>query len=133
MDRQELRLVFERGDITLYDWVPTHVRIRAIVDERETRNLCGLFPHARIDVNAAYGGKDRACRGRGRELDVYQSIDVTTGGIPKSHLYGQLLRSLMADQAAWVRDRSHRRIVTERNGRESLAVACAADAMARRS
>ena len=23
MDRQELRLVFERGDVTLYDWVPT--------------------------------------------------------------------------------------------------------------
>lgn len=132
MDRQELRLVFEQGDVTLYDWVPTQVRIRAIVDERQTRELCELFPHARIDVNAYYGGKDRACRARGREIDVYQSIDMSAGGIPKSHLYGQLLRALMTDQAAWVRDRSHRRIITERNGRDSLAVACAADALARR-
>lgn len=131
MDRQELRLVFEQGDLTLYDWVPTHIRIRAIVDERRTRELCELFPHARIDVNAYYGAKDRACRARGRDLDVYQSINLTAGGIPKPHLYGDLLRALMADQAAWIRDRSHQRIITERNGRDSLAVACAADALAR--
>jgi predicted dehydrogenase len=130
VDRQELRLVFEQGDITLYDWIPTYVRLRAIVDERQTRELCDLFPHARIDVNAYYGGKDRACRARGRDLDVYQSIDLAAGGIPKSHLYGQLLRALMADQVAWIRNRSHRRVITERNGRDSLAVACAADALA---
>ena len=33
MDRQELRLVFERGDVTLYDWVPTRARVHAIADE----------------------------------------------------------------------------------------------------
>ncbi|HJZ56042.1 MAG TPA: Gfo/Idh/MocA family oxidoreductase, partial [Gemmataceae bacterium] len=37
MDRQELRLVFERGDVTLSDWVPTRARIHALVDERQTR------------------------------------------------------------------------------------------------
>src|SRR4051812_39792007 len=39
MDRQELRLVFERGDVTLYDWVPTRLRIHAIADEAQTRTL----------------------------------------------------------------------------------------------
>ena len=33
MDRQELRLVFEWGDVTLFDWVPTNGRIHAIVNE----------------------------------------------------------------------------------------------------
>ena len=51
MDRQELRLVFERGDVTLYDWVPTRARIHAVVDERQTRDLCDLFPGARLDVD----------------------------------------------------------------------------------
>jgi hypothetical protein len=37
---------------------------------------------------------------------------------------------MMADQIAWVRDRGHERIVTEANGRDSLAMACAADALA---
>jgi predicted dehydrogenase len=131
MDRQELRLVFERGDVTLYDWVPTRARIHALVDERQTRELCELFPASRLDVTITYGGKDRACRGRGRDLDVYQIIELTHGeGRLKMHLYGDLLRALMADQAAWIADRSHHRVVTEANGRDSLAAACAADALA---
>ncbi|OYV82701.1 MAG: hypothetical protein B7Z73_16865, partial [Planctomycetia bacterium 21-64-5] len=54
-------------------------------------------------------------------------------GQAKSPLYSRLLRSLMADQAAWVRDRKHPRIMTEVNGRVSLATACDADALAHRS
>lgn len=133
MDRQELRIVFERGDLTLEDWVPTRVRIRALVDEAQTRTLCDLFPGARLDVTAIYGGHDRACRGRGRAIDAYQRIELAAGvGPAKLPLYGQLLRALMADQAAWVRDRDHARLVTEANGRDSLATACAADALAHR-
>jgi predicted dehydrogenase len=131
MDRQELRLVFERGDVTLFDWVPTRARIHALVDERQTRALCDLFPGARLDVAASYGGTDRACRGRGAQIDAYQLIDLSFGdGQAKSPLYGRLLRSMMEDQLAWFRDRSHRRVVTEVNGRDSLALACAADALA---
>lgn len=131
MDRQELRLVFERGEITLFDWVPTRARIRAAVDEQQTRELCELFAGATLDVWASYGGRDRACRGRDKDLDVSQVIELSTGaGQGKSPLYGRLLRSLMEDQVAWIRDRDHRRVVTERNGRDSLAMACEADALA---
>lgn len=133
MDRQELRLVFERGDITLFDWVPTRARIHALVDERQTRELCDLFPGARLDVAVCYGGPDRACRGRGKVIDAYQLIDLSYGdGQAKSPLYGQLLRSMMQDQVGWIRDRNHRRVVTEINGRDSLAMACQADALAHR-
>ena len=131
MDRQELRLVFERGEITLHDWVPTRARVFAVVDERQTRDLCDLFPGARLDVTITYSPKDRACRGRGKEIDSYQMIDLSFGdGQEKLRLYCRLLRSLMEDQAAWIRDRSHRRVVTEANGRDSLATACEADALA---
>ncbi|MBA3311792.1 MAG: Gfo/Idh/MocA family oxidoreductase [Planctomycetota bacterium] len=131
MDRQQLRLIFERGDVTLSDWVPTHARIHALVDERQTRELCDLFPGARLDVLSAYGGTDRACRARGQEIDAYQTILLSYGdGQAKSPLYGRLLRSLMEDQVAWIRDRSHARVVNEANGRDSLAMACDADAFA---
>ena len=40
MDRQQIRLVFERGDVTLSDWVPTRARVHALVNERQTRELC---------------------------------------------------------------------------------------------
>lgn len=133
MDRQELRIVFERGDVTLFDWVPTRARIHALVDERQTRELANLFPSSRLDVIASYGGQDRACRGRGKAIDAWQIVDLSVGdGQAKAPLYGRLLRSMMEDQAAWIRDRGHHRVVTEANGRESLALACEADRLARR-
>jgi predicted dehydrogenase len=131
MDRQELRLLFERGDVTLYDWVPTRVRIHAIADEAQTRTLCDLFPGARLDVSMVYSPKDRACQGRHKTLDVYQMIELSSGdGTNKSHRYGELLRGVMADQLAWIRDHSHPRKITEANGRDSLAVAITADRLA---
>jgi predicted dehydrogenase len=131
MDRQELRLVFEWGDVTLFDWVPTRVRIHAIVDEAQTRAICDLFPGARLDVAASYSPKDRACQARGKHLDIYQTIELSCGeGTNKSVRYGELLKAFMTDQIAWIRDHSHVRKISEENGRDSLAAACAADGMA---
>jgi predicted dehydrogenase len=131
MDRQELRLVFEQGDVLLRGWVPTYARIHAIADEPTTRALCELFPGARIDVLVAYSPKDRRCVGHGREYDVYQEFELHWGeGRQKSRVYCELLRGFMADQVAWVRDRRHARKVTEQNGRDSIAMACAADRLA---
>jgi predicted dehydrogenase len=131
MDRQELRLVFEWGDVTLFDWVPTRVRIHAIVDEAQTRSLCDLFPGARLDVATVYSPKDRACQARGKPLDIYQTIELSFGdGTNKSIRYNELLRAFMTDQITWIRDRNHVRRISEQNGRDSLAVACAADALA---
>jgi predicted dehydrogenase len=133
MDRQELRLVFERGDVTLFDWVPTRAKIHALVDEGRTRELCDFFPGARLDVSALYAGHDRICRARGKEIDAYQLIDLSYGdGQAKLPLYSGLLRAMMEDQAAWIRDRRHSRVVSEANGRDSLELACQADALAHR-
>jgi predicted dehydrogenase len=123
MDRQELRLVFERGDILLEEWIPTRFRIHAIVDEAQTRTLCELFPGARLDVSVVYAGKDRHCRGRGHEYDVYQQIELTGGHEPKMHRYGDLLQALLRDQIAWIENHAHQRRITDQNGRDSLALA----------
>ncbi len=58
-------------------------------------------------------------------------IELSWGeGTNKSHRYGELLRAILTDQLAWVHDRSRPRKITEVNGRDSLAVACAADRLA---
>lgn len=131
MDRQEMRLLFERGDVTLYDWVPTRVKVHAIADERQTRQLCELLPGSRLDATVGYSPKDRACQARHKSLDVYQMIELAYGvDDNKMHRYGELLRAMMADQLAWVRDRRHLRKVTEDNGYRSLATATEADRLA---
>jgi predicted dehydrogenase len=131
MDRQELRLIFERGDLLLHGWVPTSARIFAIADESNTRVLSELFPGARIDALVPYSPKDRHCAGHGREYDVYQQFELHWGeGRQKSRVYCELLRALLADQVAWIRNRGHVRQTTEQNGRDSVAIACAADRLA---
>jgi predicted dehydrogenase len=131
MDRQRLHLLFERGEVTLSEWIPTRARLHAIVDETQSRELCELFPGARLDVSASYSPKERQVRGRGEDLDVWQMIDLSYGdGTVKGHVYGELLRAMLTDQLAWIRDHSHQRRMTEENGRDALRLACAADRLA---
>jgi predicted dehydrogenase len=133
MDRQELRLVFERGDVLLMGWVPTYARVHAIANEADTREIVELLPGGRIDALATYSPKDRSCVGHGQTYDVYQEFQVHWGDWrQKSRTYCELLRGLMTDQVAWIRDRSHVRKSTEMNGRDSVAMACAADRLARK-
>ncbi|HEX4412348.1 MAG TPA: Gfo/Idh/MocA family oxidoreductase, partial [Lacipirellulaceae bacterium] len=131
LDRQELRLIFEQGDLLLTGWVPTYARIHAIADEATTRSLAELFSGSRLDVLAAYSPKDRHCAGHGRQYDVYQEFELHWGeSQQKSRLYCELLRSFMADQLAWIWDSGHVRRTSERNGRESVAMACDATRIA---
>jgi predicted dehydrogenase len=131
LDRQEFRLLFEHGDLLLEEWVPVRARIRAAVNEEQTRLLTELFPGARLDVLEGYGGSGRAATGRHRRWDFSQMIELHAGeGDEKMRRYCELVRAFFADQCAWVRDHSHVRTVTERNGRASLALAEAATALA---
>jgi predicted dehydrogenase len=133
MDRQEFRLLFERGDVTLEEWVPIRARIRAALDERGTRELMELFPGARLDVTHVYGGKARAALGRHKPLDIYQQIDVAYDtGTGKIVCYGILLREMLRDQVRWIYNRNHPRKLTEENGRNSLAMAVEAERLAER-
>ena len=64
------------------------------------RRLCELFPGARIDAVNTYSGRDRECRGHGRQYDVYQQFDLYWGeGRQKLPVYCELLRRLMAIDA----------------------------------
>lgn len=131
MDRQELRLVFELGDVTLYEWIPTRVRIQAAVDEAQTRMLCEIFPRAVLDVLAVYSGKERQAQSRFRPRDVYQIIEMHWGWEKRKFpLYGELLRALLADQLAYLRDPNHVRRLTEQNGYDALQLALQADRLA---
>jgi len=131
MDRQELRLVFERGDVTLHEWVPTQVRVYGLVEEAAARRLCELFPGARLDIAETYPPSQRFFHARHRTFEAFELIELHHGeGHRKMYRYGELLRAMMADQTAWIRDRSHERLVTEQHGRDALAMALQARRLA---
>jgi predicted dehydrogenase len=131
MDRQEFRLLFELGDVTLEEWVPIRARIRAVVDEERTRKLMDLFPGARLDVTQIYGGDTRKVYSRHKNSNIYQMLELHWGdAVEKMHRYGELLRDVMRDQIRWIYDRSHQRKLTEQNGRASLSLAVRATELA---
>jgi len=133
LDRQEFRLFFERGDVTLEEWVPVRARVRAVADEKQTRELMALLP-GQLDVTRIYGGRERAAFGRHKPLDIYQKIELSYGlADDKMHRYGRMLQALVRDQLRWIYDRNHVRKLTEVNGRESLAMALAATRLANES
>ncbi|ADB41383.1 Gfo/Idh/MocA family protein [Spirosoma linguale] len=133
MDRQEMRLVFERGDITLFEWVPTRMVLRCVADEETTRSLMDLFPGAQLDVTANIGGKDLPLRGRHKEFNAYQQLELRFGfGQEKQHLYSELLRLMFRDQVSAIHYPGTHRLITEDNGLHSLQTATVADRLARR-
>lgn len=130
MDRQELRVLFERGDVTLHEWIPTKAVVRTALDERGTRALSDLFPGSAIHVEALYPPKERAIVARHKSYEAYQRITLTSALETKMTLYGDLLRGILADQLAFLADGAHVRTVDERNGRDSLQMSVDATRLA---
>jgi predicted dehydrogenase len=131
MDRQELRLLFERGDLTLYEWIPTRIKIHALIDEAESKIINDVFPKARFDITNFYGGKYREITCRHKEKNIYQMLDMYYGfEDEKMHIYGNLVRFMFEDQISWIKDRNHKRIITEENAYDSLKNAVRADELA---
>jgi len=130
MDRQEMRLVFERGDVTLHEWVPTRMVLRGVVDEATSRALMELFTGAQLNVTANI--PNIPLRGRHKEFTAYQQLEIKAGfEQEKQHLYSELLRGMFNDQINALRTPGASRTITEENGLTSLQTAAEADRMAR--
>ncbi|GAB4232173.1 MAG: hypothetical protein Kow00109_04550 [Acidobacteriota bacterium] len=131
LDRQEIRLVFERGEIRLEEWIPTRLHLLALADEGTTRRLTEILPEARMRVNVTYGPADRTCRGRFKTIDAFQMLELHAGEAQlKLHRYGDLLQAMLEDQLQWLEDRRHLRRVDEENGLRSLEYALRARELA---
>jgi len=131
MDRTEHRIVCEMGDIRVMGWIPLAIAIDAAVDDAGAARLAELCSDAKIEVLQEYRPAEGAARGRGVDRRVTRRVHLQHCPNPdKQAVYTRGVQHLLADQIAWIRDRSHARIVTERNGREALVPAEAAARMA---
>ena len=131
MDRQEMRLVFERGEVRLFDWVPTHGELRGLLDDDAVEVLAGMLPGSAVRPLQRFDGADRRMRGRFQPFEATMLAEITfTLGMGKLELYGQVVRDLAADQIARIRDPDHVRRLTEADSVASVAMACQADRLA---
>jgi predicted dehydrogenase len=131
VDRQILRLTFELGDVTLLDWIPTRVRVHALVPESQARAVAAKFPGARLEAIGTYSRPHRDRLSSGEERREHQGPDTPGDAAGKVPRFGEQLRAMFADQARWIRDRDHSRRVTEANGYDALVAAHEAGRLAR--
>ena len=133
MDRQEIRLICERGDIRLFEWLATSLKIDAMVDDATVKRIVALLPGAamtRADAPPPQGN-DILARHKRFHVDGRYAIDADVG-VTKLDLYGTVIRELLEDQARWIRDPSWQRQIDESNGLSSLTTAEAARSLASR-
>ena len=91
MDRQEMRLVFERGEVRLFDWVPTHGELRALLDDAAAAELAALLPAASARTVDRYEGDARHVRGRFHSFDASGLVEMSfTVGKDKLGIYGDV-------------------------------------------
>ncbi|MBN1673647.1 MAG: Gfo/Idh/MocA family oxidoreductase [Kiritimatiellae bacterium] len=133
LDRQDLRLVFETGELTLRGWIAAGMTLRAVVSRGARQALQELFADAETRVVRRLKGAARKCTRRGVR-EAYDAEICMEWASPHDGqtLYGLAVQALMEDLLEAVRDPQHRPRVTGEDGREAVAVALAADRMAKR-
>ncbi|UAY53605.1 Gfo/Idh/MocA family protein [Ferruginibacter albus] len=130
LDRQELRLQFERGEITLYEWVPTRLKMTAVCTEEELKSLKKIFPTADLVIIDRFS-KVQQATARFKEISFAYKIQLDTGNkIQKYALYAQLVSSMFEDQLQWINDNTHIRKIDQYNAVCSVAIAEAANEIA---
>jgi predicted dehydrogenase len=131
MDRQQMRLQFERGEVTLSEWVPTRLTLNALCSVSELDFLRQLFPASNISI--VERPKGELSHGRFREINYqYKVMLETNDEVQKQTLYKELVRRMLEDQLQWLRNRSHKRKIDQDNAVDSLRVAYLAEAIAHR-
>lgn len=129
LDRQELRLQFERGEITLHEWVPTRLVLNAICTSEQVAQLQRLFPGAALHCHG--DATPQTVQGRGKPITYQHQVRLDTGQFQaKSQAYQGLLVRMFDDQLKWIGERAWRRQVDARNAVDSVAMAAQADQIA---
>jgi predicted dehydrogenase len=124
LDRQELRLQFDRGDVTLYEWVPVKIRLHGLLKNEQLDRLRELLPGASVTLHPGPGLIEGTVRGKFRTIESDVLATVEAGDIAlKMDRYEQLVIDMIRDQWQWIADPAHLRKIDDRNAVESLRVA----------
>ncbi len=140
LDRQEMRLEFEKGDISLYEWVPVKMRLHGLLGDEQLEKLkislpgCSIIRHSATISTSDYASsmidesssstKTQKVMGRFKNVVFDQFITVEYGSnAEKQDRYELLLTSMIKDQWNWILDNSAVRVIDDTNAVESLRMA----------
>ena len=124
LDRQEMRLQFDRGDITLYEWVPVKIRIHGLLTDDIVEKMKIHFPDAVWEIHDPAIDHPYHVKGKFKDISYTARITMISGYIEdKMQRYEELVISMIRDQWSWILDRTHVRQIDDHNAVMSLRMA----------
>lgn len=123
LDRQELRLEFEKGDVTLYEWVPVKMQLHGLLETKNLEALKASLNNPVVQVLNATTSMNSAT-GRFQAIQYGAHVRIESGSsAEKEARYKELLVAMLLDQWAWIKDRTHKRVIDSSNAVESVRMA----------
>ena len=133
LDRQEMRLQFERGEITLYAWVPVRMKLHGLLRKEQLEKLHGMMGTVSVVHHDEQRSVNQKVRGRFSEIIFDDHVTVEYGNVlEKQNRYQEMLAAMIVDQWNWIRDRKHIRVIDSSNAVRSLEMAEQATRMAQK-
>jgi predicted dehydrogenase len=124
LDRQEMRLQFEKGDITLYEWVPVRMRLHGLLQKEQVESLRELPGNFSIVHHNNSGVKNQNVKGRFNNIIFDEYITVEYGNVSEKQCrYQEMLTAMITDQWSWINDHKHVRVIDGNNAVQSLKMA----------
>jgi predicted dehydrogenase len=124
LDRQEMRLQFERGEITLYEWVPVMMKLHGLLEKEELEKLHEMLGTVSVVHHNERPAANQKVRGRFSEIIFDDHVTIEYGNVlEKQNRYQEMLAAMIADQWNWIRDRKHVRVIDSSNAVRSLEMA----------
>ncbi|HEX6888523.1 MAG TPA: Gfo/Idh/MocA family oxidoreductase [Candidatus Nanopelagicales bacterium] len=130
LDRQQVRIVCELGELVLEGWVADRLRIRAVLSDAALLRLRTLLeqalPGVRVEVQRTLDGEDRRGSRRAGQptLDHVVAADWASPH-DQQQVYAEALAALMRDMLQAVRDPEHHVRVSGEDGLAALRLAVA--------
>jgi predicted dehydrogenase len=124
LDRADHRIVFERGELAVFGWIPMELRLRGIVNDEQEQRLRQICRECETVVVQRYENSEQYCRGRGNDYRVTVRIEMTQSlKQDKGLIYGEMIKSLLDDQLRLLEEPGHIPRLQIEDARQALATA----------
>jgi predicted dehydrogenase len=124
LDRQEMRLLFELGEITLYEWIPVRMKLHGLFKREQLERLKELLKDFSIEYHKKSEPLTKKVKGRFNEIIFEEHVTIEYGNTSeKQNRYKEMLKAMISDQWNWIKDRKHIRVIDSANAVESLRIA----------
>ncbi len=131
LDRQEMRLQFERGEITLYEWVPVKMKLHGLLLNEQLQILSELLVNFKMVHHNKPFLQSQTAKARFNDVIFDDHITLEYEDVlRKQNRYQEMLMAMITDQWTWIKDQAHIRIVDHNNAVQSLKMAGEANRIA---